>query len=154
MYVVASFQYSDGLETAVSDLESLGIEKKDILVMPLEKRTENTKMFDNMYNSDGKSLVDFAAILGTIFMLLGAIYGFVLEWGPIFCALIGLVGGLIIGFICDLIFTKAKQKSKLKKTNLTEVFLMVKCQNDQVEKIKKMLWDQFALGIATMKKDS
>ncbi|PGT81151.1 MULTISPECIES: hypothetical protein [Bacillaceae] len=153
MYVVASFEFSDGLEIAVADLENEGIKKEEILVIPLDKRTENTRLFDSIYSSDGKSLVDFAAILGAIFMLIGGIYGFVLPIGPIFCALIGLVGGLLIGFLFDLLYTRHKTKNVLTKTNLTEVFVMVHCQDAQVDKVKKVLWDQFALGIATLDRE-
>ncbi|MFA9557468.1 hypothetical protein ACERII_09200 [Evansella sp. AB-rgal1] len=154
MYVVASFEYSDALETAVASLENIGIKNKDILVIPLDKRTESTKIFDSIHSSDGKSLTDFAAILGTIFMLLGGIYGFILPMGPIFGALIGLVFGLLFGFGCDYFYTKKKEKSMLIKDNLTEVFLMVKCSDSQVDKIRKMLWEQFALGVATLTKES
>lgn len=152
MYVVATYEFSDGLETAVAELENFGVNKKDILVLPLDKRAENTKIFDSLYNSDGKSLIDFAAILGTVFMLLGGIYGFVLTWGPIIWALIGLISGSLIGFIIDFSYTMKKQKSYLKITNLAEVIIMVKCEEYQVDKIKKMFWDQFALGMTTFTK--
>ncbi|SDZ41399.1 hypothetical protein SAMN05421736_11233 [Evansella caseinilytica] len=150
MYVVASFQFSDGLETAVAELENSGVEKREILVIPLDKRTENPNMFDTIYSSDGKSLVDFAAVLGCIFMLLGGVYGFLLPVGPIFGALIGLVGGFSSGFACDYFYTKRKHRALLHKTNLTEVFLLVQCTQEQEEKIKTILWNQFALGIATI----
>ena len=151
MYVVASFEYSDGLEIAIKELENLGIEKKKILVMPLDKRVENNKLFDSMSHSDGKSLIDFSAILGTILMLLGGIYGFLVKWGPIFTALIGLICGLIIGFIFDLIYSKAKQKRKINHSTRTEVFVMINCSNDQEDKIRNILWSQFAIGIATLR---
>lgn len=71
MHIIATFEYSISLELALSELENIGISKKKISAFPLDKRTEEGKLFDSMHQSDGISLFDLAAVLGSIFMLLG-----------------------------------------------------------------------------------
>ncbi|MBM7656242.1 hypothetical protein [Neobacillus cucumis] len=44
---------------------------------------EEVKLFASIHRSEGISLVDLAAILGTVFMLLGVIYGYKLTIGRI-----------------------------------------------------------------------
>ena len=82
MYIIASFEQSIFLELAISALEQRGIQKNQILAVPLDKRTEPRKLLDTIHRADGYSLFDVAAVLGTCGMLLGAIYGMVLNWGP------------------------------------------------------------------------
>lgn len=152
MYVISSFTYCTHLELAIGNLESKGIKRDKIFAVPLDKRDEKRKLFDTINQSDGISLFDLSIILGTFFMLLGGIYGFLLKWGPILWGLIGLVFGAIIGFIID-IFPKGRKRSKNKvKDKTTEVFLMVECEKSQVEMIEKILWDNMAIGIAKVEK--
>jgi hypothetical protein len=153
MYVISSFTYSTYLELAISELELKGISRKKILAIPLDKRTEKSKIFDTINQSDGISLVDLALILGTVFMVLGFIYGFVLEWGPIIWGLIGLLGGGFLGFIIDVIPKKRGQHNKNKvKDNTTEVVIMVNCDEIQVEMVENILISNLALGTGRLDK--
>ena len=92
MYIIATFEYNNFLERAVTEMQMQGVAKERILAAPLDKKGEERRLFDTMHSSDGLSLIGLAAALGTIFMLLGTIYGFVLAWGPIWWGLIGLAG--------------------------------------------------------------
>jgi hypothetical protein len=83
MYVIATFESSIFLELAIAALEQKGITTDNLLAVPLDKRTEPRKLFDTIHRADGSSMLDAATILGTVFMLLGAIYGYVLKWGPL-----------------------------------------------------------------------
>ena len=67
---------------------------------------------DSIDQSDGLSLFDLAAVLATVFSVLGASYGFIWRWGPIIWGLIGLAFGAIIGFIIDFLLTKKKIKKE------------------------------------------
>lgn len=153
MYIVASFELGNHLELAISDIERLGIPKYKILAIPLDKRVEQARVFDSIHRSDGVSLLDLSAMLGTVFMLLGVIYGYVLAWGPILWGIIGLVIGLILGFLIKFIYMKSKgRKATSKKNRQTEVFLMIHCSQEQSERIKDILWEHNAFGIAYIKK--
>lgn len=147
MYIIASFDYSLALEIAITELIEKDIPQHNILALPLDKKAEKPRLFDSIHYSDGTSLVDFAAILGCIFMLLGAIYGFLLEWGPIFWALIGLVTGLVSGFLIKWLFLKATYERNLSK-NKTEVFLLIYIKEEsKIPNIKEVLWQHNALGL-------
>ena len=60
---------------AINQLEEKGILKGDIVAIPLENTVQQTKLFDTIHHSDGLSLLDLAAVLGTVFSVLGASYG-------------------------------------------------------------------------------
>jgi hypothetical protein len=151
MYIVASFEYSIQLEIVISEIERIGVTKDQILTIPLDKRVEEAKLFDSIHRSDGISLVDLAAIIGTVFMLLGVIYGYKLTIGPIFGGLLGLVTGLILGFCIDYKMTKDKKKNKANKEKQTELVLMINCSDDKVERIQDILWAHFAFGVGKIR---
>ncbi|MEA4924685.1 MAG: hypothetical protein VB084_05170 [Syntrophomonadaceae bacterium] len=150
MYLVASFRYCFHTEIAIAKVEELGIKKGQILAVPLEIKGETRNIFDTLHHSDGASMLDGGAILGTACMVLGVIYGFVLEWGPIIWGLIGLAGGFLTGFLLDLLFTKFKHSQGRRNDQDPELFLMVNCEPHQVEPLKKILWDHMALGVAVL----
>lgn len=145
MYVIATFENSTFIELAISSLEQKGIPKDRILAAPLDKRTEQRKLFDTIHRADGFSMFDAAGILGTCFMLLGSIYGFVLKWGPIIWGIIGAVSGLVLGFIIKLIMIKKNLGASNKITS--EIVLMIRCEDNQWDMVEKILWENTALGI-------
>lgn len=145
MFVIATFENSIYIELAISELEQKGIAKEKILAAPLDKRTEQRKLFDSIHRADGFSLFDAAAILGTCLMLLGAIYGYILEWGPIIWGIIGAVTGLLLGFALKLLLIKKNKRGT--KLITSEIVLMIRCEDDQWEKVQYILWENSALGI-------
>lgn len=145
MFVIATFESSIYIELAISALEQRGVSKEKILAAPLDKRTEQRKLFDSIHSADGFSLFDAAAILGTCFMLLGAIYGYVLEWGPIIWGIIGALSGLFLGFVLKLLIIKKTKQGT--KWIASEIVLMIRCEDEQWEKVESILWENHALGI-------
>lgn len=157
IYVISTFEHSLYLELAVTELQLKGIAKDKILAVPLKKRIEERKILDTIHYSDGISLFDGAAIMGTLFMVLGTIYGFVLKWGPVIWAVIGLAAGALLGFILDFLIKKNHKKKEGGKGNTcktegksTEVVLIINCSKDQSVMVQKTLWDHFALGVAEL----
>jgi hypothetical protein len=115
----------------------------------MDKRTEPRKLFDTIHRSDGFSMFDAAAILGTCFMLLGSIYGYILKWGPIIWGIIGAIFGILLGFGLKLLLVK---KRNFGTKNITsEVVLIIRCEEHQWETIEKILWENTALGISHIK---
>jgi hypothetical protein len=149
--LISTFEYSSYLELAIGEIQHLGIEKKDIYAIPLDQRAETVDLFDTIHKADGKSLTDLAAILGCVGMLLGVIYGFVLQWGPILCGFLGLVIGALLGGFLDLTLTRKERNRKAVKKD-AEVILYVVCPDHLTEKIEGILWKQFALGMAKIKR--
>lgn len=145
MFVIATFENSIYIELAITALEEQGISKELILAAPLDKRKELRNLFDTIHKSDGFSLFDGPAILGTCLMLLGAIYGYELKWGPILWGIIGAVSGIILGFLIKMLMLK---KSKRGGKHITsEIVLMVRCEDQKGELVEKILWDHLALGL-------
>lgn len=149
MLVIATFENTLFIELAISALEQSGIAKDKIFAAPLDKRTEPRQLFDSIHRADGLSLFDAAAIIGTCLMLLGAIYGYVLNWGPIIWGIIGAVVGIILGFIIKLLLVKKSKKSSKRITS--EIVLMIRCEIYQKELIENIIWDNYALGMTCIK---
>ena len=78
-------------------------------------------------------------------MILGVIW-FCLEVGPIIWGLIGLVGR----FSWDVHWITCTERLEgLNACNpITELIIMIDCQEDQVEMVKQTLQGHFALGIS------
>src|SRR4051812_24931214 len=149
MHIISSFEHSAFLELAINHLQEKGVEKENIVAVPLQNMKDQPTLFDTIHRSDGESLLDLAAVLGTIFSVLGASFGFVLTWGPIIWGLLGLAFGAIIGFMIDYLLTKKHKKSK---TNLnTEVILVVSCKENEYETVKRTLFKNRALGVGELR---
>ncbi|MFD2333762.1 hypothetical protein ACFSR7_31265 [Cohnella sp. GCM10020058] len=150
MYIVASFEHSVAIELALTELEKIGIAKTDLFALPLRIRNEKKRIFDNAHYSDGVSFIDLASILGSVLMLVGGIYGFVLKQGPVLWALYGLIAGGVLGFLIKWIaIRKLPSLDPFGRTKATEVVMMVRCSAEDDERISKILWKNQALGVAT-----
>jgi hypothetical protein len=149
LYVIATFEQTIFLELVITALEQKGIVREKILAVPIDKRTEPRKLFDTIHRADGFSMFDAAAILGTCFMLLGSIYGYILKWGPIIWGLIGAVFGISLGFGLKLLLVKKRNYGT--KNITSEVVLIIHCEEHQWETIEKILWENTALGISHIK---
>lgn len=146
MHVVASFEHSLHLELAVTDLEQKGIEPKRICAIPLKTMKKERQLFDNIHRSDGESMFDVPAILGTIFMLFGVLWGFMWKWGPIIWGLIGLFLGFAIGFVWKYLLYIRNGKNII-NGKVTEVVVVVECKPDEVRVIEAVLYKHLALAI-------
>jgi hypothetical protein len=154
MHVFATFEQTLSLEMALTSLEHSGITKPQILAVPLAKSMESRKLFDSIHRADGVSLFDTAAVLGTIFMLLGTIYGYVLTWGPIIWGIIGAVFGLLLGFFIKYAIVKMQKKRKKNRNSriTSEVVVIIRCDESQWQTVENILWNNNALGVSKLKK--
>lgn len=119
----------------------------------MDKRGEDTQLFDTIHSSDGLSLLDLPIILATIFCLFGGIYGFMLTWGPIMWGLICMVVGFSLGLIIKLITTK-KYNNRQKNLKTTEVVIIIDCNDNQLDMVKAILWQHNALGVSRLSLDN
>ncbi|RIX51455.1 hypothetical protein D3P08_16190 [Paenibacillus nanensis] len=147
--IIATFENSVFIELAITALEQRDIPRANIFAAPLDKRVEPRQLFDTIHSADGFSMLDLAAILGTVFMLLGAIYGYVLAWGPIIWGIIGAVFGMGSGFLLKL-FLVRKNLTGVKKMT-SEIVLMVRCEEEMGRTVQQLLWEHQALGITRIK---
>jgi TM2 domain-containing membrane protein YozV len=150
MYIVSTFEHSKYLEMAVTALQMKGIAKENILAVPMDKRGEDRALFDSVHHSDGLSLLDFPAALGTLLGIFGSVYGFILEWGPFIWGLIGIVSGGVIGLVIRLITTRKYRKNRQSSKQATEVVLIIECKENQLETVKNTLWAHYAFGVSKL----
>lgn len=151
MQIFSTFEHSIYIELAITAVEKIGVEKENILAVPLMNRVQDRKLLDTLHQADGISLFDKGAAIGTAFSVIGTCIGFVLEWGPIIWGLIGAAIGFIIGFMIDFIFYKVIHKRKrVLKGKHAEVVLVINCPNELAEKVEQLLWDHLALGVAKL----
>lgn len=149
MYIIATFEYSNYLELAITTIQMKGIVKEKILCVPIDKRSEDRQLFDTIHSADGLSLLDLPIILATLFCLFGGIYGFVLKWGPIMWGLINMCIGFSLGLAIKLLTTK-KYNHRQKNLKSTEVVIIIDCTENQSDMVKNTLWEHKALGVSKL----
>lgn len=149
MYVIASFEHSAFLELAITDLEQKGLPRTAILAVPLSVLQEERRLFDTIHRADGASLFDGAAVLGTVGMSLGVVFGFIWAWGPIVWGLLGFFAGGLLGFIIDYAITR---RTRVRRANGTaaEVVVMVSCEAKDREMVERVLWEHMANAIGRL----
>jgi len=151
MFVISNFQYDLQTELLLKKMEVLGIQKVNIRVIPLNQRDKSVYFLDTLTHNDGHSLIDLSFIFGTIFMLLGAIYGFI--WlSPILLGLIGLLFGIALGAIIKYCYLRYKMSYKIKpysKSHLPELVIIIKCSETQLKETQELLWKYNAISVGT-----
>lgn len=147
MFLISTFEHSINLEKALTALQMKGIAKENILCIPMDKRGEERQLFDTMQLADGLSLLDFPVFLATIFCLFGGIYGFTLTWGPIAWGLICMVLGFAVGLGIKFLTTKKYMQHRQKNLKLADVAVIIDCTDDQINMVKELLWQHYALTI-------
>lgn len=150
MHVVASFEHSLHLELALTDLEQKGIKSNRICAIPLNTMKRERQLFDNIHRSDGESMFDVPAVAATIFMVLGVLWGFMWKWGPIVWGLIGFFSGFAGGFAVKYCMY-IRNRNNLIKSKVTEVFVVVGCEADEVKVVEDVFYRHLAIGIGVKK---
>ncbi|QPC46151.1 hypothetical protein [Mangrovibacillus cuniculi] len=147
MYIFATFKHSNLVEIFVNELLEMEVPRDNILIVPLEVTSNDIGLLDTMYQSDGKSLMDVAGVLGTVFMLIGTIYGYVLRIGPVLSGLVGLVVGIISGIIIDYFWTRRKNKVTIKRKEYADIVVTVFCKRNDKRAIMSVCGKNGALAI-------
>lgn len=147
--VIASFSSSIYIELVLKELELKGIDREHIFVIPLTEKHKEYRNID-IIRGKGINLFEVTIAFATAFMVLGTIYGFIWQGGPIIWGLIGLFTGAAIGFIIDVLLHKGRIIFKLRSGTGGEVLLSISCKKDDVEHIKNILFDHFTLGLSVL----
>jgi hypothetical protein len=150
--VIATFDYSPFVEMAIHDIEKLGVPAQNIVALPLENLESQAHIIDTIHRVDGRSILDGAMMGGTILGVLGVIYGFVLNWGPVIWGLLGLAGGFLLGLMIELLVNK--RKIKLFSKRKSEVLIEVTCDTSLQDQLVKALKLRRAMGFVIMPQQS
>lgn len=119
-------------------------------------RVKEKKIFDTINRADGLSLFDGMAAGGTLFLVLGAIFGYSWTWGPIIWGLIGLVFGSTLGYVLDRFVSRAirpKNRPESVAANkqgsrISEVVLIIECSQEDAKMVEGILWENSAIGVS------
>jgi hypothetical protein len=150
--IIVSMDHSPFVEMLIHDIEKLGVPSQNIVALPLENLDSQIHVIDTIHRVDGRSVLDGAMMGGTIFGVLGSIYGFRLYWGPIIWGLLGLVGGFFLGLIIELAISK--KKVKMLASRKSEVIIEVTCNTSLIDQLIKVLKSRGAMGFVKMPKRS
>ncbi|GMX62672.1 hypothetical protein Elgi_24770 [Paenibacillus elgii] len=151
MYIVATFRHSSELELAICELERQGILAEAIAAVPLkENGPQEIRVFDTIRHSDGVSMLDGPAVVGTIGSVLGASLGFRWAMGPIIGGLLGLAAGAALGFVLDWLINFKRRKKRKRREHGADVVLIVECNPDQASDVRHIMKRWLALGIGQL----
>lgn len=144
VHLIATFEHSPFVEMVIHDIEKLGVPAHNIVALPMENVESQAQIIDTIHRVDGRSVLDGAMMGATIFSVLGAIYGFVLYWGPIIWGLIGLAGGFLVGLTIEIALSK--KKLKLFGGRKSEVIIEVTCDASLRDQLIKAIKTRKATG--------
>ncbi|WP_438445834.1 hypothetical protein [Gorillibacterium sp. sgz5001074] len=97
-YAAATYRHSLEVEVVLIQLEQAGFSREALLVLPLAPPHEKKRLIHGYFYLEER-IMNLAFPLGTVFMLLGVIYGFVLPLGPVLWGLFGLLLGFGLGLL-------------------------------------------------------
>ncbi|MCY9662656.1 hypothetical protein P5G65_22680 [Paenibacillus chondroitinus] len=152
MQIIATFEYSNFIEIAITELEEKGITA--IYAVPLDLRKKEPRLLDSIHRADGLSFIDKGMIFAFMLATIGASKGFVWQGGPIIWGIVGAVLGFLLGVVLNwLIYLLKREKNQLqlKKGKRGDVVLIVTCEDHQVSVVEDILWDHRAFGLAITK---
>ena len=84
MQIFSTFEHSTYLELAITAVEKAGVQKDNILAVPLMNRVQERKLFDTLHRADGVSLFDKGAAIGTAIFRYRGKYRLCVGMGPDF----------------------------------------------------------------------
>ena len=149
-YVYGLFKPSLVLEMGISALEKEGFTGEKLLVVTLEpSKPGRQRLLDTMYSTDGMSLLDGTAIMASVGMVLGVIYGSVVYIGPVAMGLLGLFGGGGLGYLLDRL-SRRKNRARY-DAPAGEIIVAVRCGDKEAAARAEALMREYravALGRA------
>lgn len=142
MELVAMFPYNANVELVLTELERFGLPKTGLMAIPLQGTAPYLTI--KAVGTGGGTNWDYGFILGTVGMLLGSIYGFILPGGPVLWAMGGLAGFFLIGIGLAALYRNRKVKRSREEP---QVVIWIRCEERDAGRVKDMLVQHAATGI-------
>lgn len=145
MLIMAAFHLSLEMEEALLILEKDGVERRSIMVVPLYTEQEGESGFSE--RSDWvQASFEAGMALGTASAVVGISQGFIREWGPLIWGLITAISGFAVGFgLCALFHYRLWRK--LTPGRHPEAMVVIRCQDEEISRIRTVLWRHRALSV-------
>jgi hypothetical protein len=150
MYVLSVFELSSKVEEAVTALQTNGVLKDSILVVPMKNKASVKALFDTAHYSDNDSPMTPAFIVAMLCAFFGVIFGFQLNWGPILWGAIGGTVGFAVGLGARLLWLAVIKHHTQGKNIKDNVVVLINCDHRQSAMVEDVLWNNSAIGVNSL----
>ncbi|MDG0790333.1 hypothetical protein OMP38_05315 [Cohnella ginsengisoli] len=140
MLLIGCFAHSLALEQALADIERSGIERKHILAVVMNLRSDPDP------EAKQSDAIEMGAAWATACAVIGVAAGFGLAWGPIVWGLIGTAAGFGAGFSLHRIWLRGPVRFG-SKTNVPEVTVIVQCPAALSHDVRLAMYRRGALSV-------
>ncbi len=146
MIVIGTFLHSLDLELLLANVEKKHIERKYIMVVPMDMDPTNPSWLEGKKKHLYFKAIEVGMACATGFSVIGASVGFRLAWGPVIWGLTATGLGFGIGF-GTYFFAKKLSRYRDHPPELPEITVLVQCRDEQSEKMKDLMWKHSALTV-------
>lgn len=146
LIIIGTFEHSTELEILLGRLENKYIERKNIMVVPMDVDPENPYQMDSKKHDIYYKATEVGIACATASSIVGASVGFVLKWGPVFWGFITSAIGFALGFDIYIIVKKLNNYRNIPDV-LPEVTIMVQCQEYKAQVVIDEMWKYSALTV-------
>lgn len=146
MIVIGAFLYSLNVELLLANVEKNRIERKYIMVVPMDMDPANPSWLEDKKRHLHSKAIETGMACATGFSVIGASAGFILAWGPVIWGLMAAGLGFSIGF-GTYFWAKRLSRYRDRPAKLPEITLLVQCRDEQAEQIRNLMWQHSALTV-------
>ncbi|MFB9324785.1 hypothetical protein ACFFSY_02375 [Paenibacillus aurantiacus] len=150
MLVIGSFQITTELEQVLALLENTGIGRDRIMAVPMDIDETNDALEPIQSRDRRAGGFEMAMACATAFAVIGTSRGFIWAWGPIIWGILSAIIGFGFGLLLHIAITMIKGGRPRKPGQLPEVTLLVRCQPESVEAVRRLLWQHQALSVGVV----
>lgn len=150
MLIVSTFEQTLQVEQALSVLERSGIDRKSILVVPLDPYKKNPNHLEIRGEDIKAKGLEVGMVVATALSVIGASIGFKLKWGPIVWGLAYAFIGLFIGIGAVWIYRISKGErtfTRSPKRPFPEIAVIVQCAEAMSTEVRQILWQYRAISV-------
>lgn len=146
MIIIGTFEHSFELEQLLASIERSHIERKYIMVVPMDIDSANPFQFYSRKRELFYKGIEVGIACAAGSSVIGASIGFILTWGPIFWGLIAAAIGFFIGLGLYLFLKKYGDYKKFAPKQ-PEVTVIVQCKEEQSRLIIAEMWKYSAISV-------
>lgn len=150
MLVVGSFQITTELEQVLALLENTGIGRDRIMAVPMDIDETNDALEPIQSRDRRAGGFEMGMACATGMAVFGTSRGFIWPWGPVICGIVSAIVGFVIGLLLHTAISMARGGRPRKPAQLPEVTLLIRCQPESVEAVRRLLWQHQALSVGVV----
>lgn len=146
MLIMATFDHSLELEKALLLLEREGIERRGIMVVPLDTPGQDLNVRSEPLPDWKQRAFEVGMALGTACSVVGICVGYVLVWGPLLWGLIAAISGFCTGYGVYAVAHRKQWGTQVSGIR-PEAAVIVRVEPDGAAMVRQVLWQHKALSM-------